>query len=94
MMPLDIQIYSSIFNFLYGMFFSLVLHFHYKLIKDLNKKFKIIFNFLFVINSVFLYFIILTKINGGILHIYFFFFFFLAIFVEHKLRKFIANYFN
>lgn len=93
-MLLNIQIYSLLFNFLYGIFFSFILDFHYKFTCKRNVKIKLLLNFLFIINNIFLYFIILRKINGGILHIYFLLVFLLAIFVESKLRKFIANYFK
>ena len=66
MIPLDIQIKSIIFSFLYGMFFSFLLNLNYKYIYYSKGVFKILVNVFFVVDNVFLYFIILRYINNGI----------------------------
>lgn len=70
MMDLNTQIATLIFSFLYGIFFSLFLTLNYKLIYGEIKIYKIIITFLFVLTNVFIYFLILRKINNGIFHTY------------------------
>lgn len=69
-MTLKIQIISLIISFLYGIFFSILLNINYKLIYNDNKLIKIISTFLFIVFNSLLYFLILLKINNGIVHIY------------------------
>lgn len=69
-MILKLQIISLVVSFLYGIFFSFLLNINYKLIYNDNKFIKIIGTFLFVIFNSLLYFLILLKINNGIVHIY------------------------
>lgn len=70
MMSLKIQIYSSFFSFLFGIFFSIMLNYCYKKIKIKNQYGNIAFNLFFALFHTFLYYIILEKINYGILHPY------------------------
>ena len=71
-MILKIQIFSLLYSFIYGI--------KKKKKKEVNQKFlyegkivyRIIISFLFVIFISLLYFLILIKINNGILHLYFF----------------------
>ena len=71
-MSLKIQIYSLLFSFCYGILFFILLEFNYKLLYEGKLLYRIIISFLFVIFISLLYFVILLKINSGILHIYFF----------------------
>jgi hypothetical protein len=71
MIELSIQIKSLIFSFFYGILFFLLLKINYKYIYGCSLIYKIIINLLFVMNNVILYFIILKKINNGIIHFYF-----------------------
>lgn len=71
MIPLDIQIKSIVFSFLYGMFFSFLLNLNYKYIYYSKGVLKVLINIFFVVDNVFLYFIILRYINNGIVHFYF-----------------------
>jgi hypothetical protein len=71
MMELDIQIKSLIFSFIYGIFFSFVLNLNYKYVYKSKGIYKIVINALFIIDNVLLYFLILKKINSGIIHFYF-----------------------
>lgn len=70
-MALEIQIQSLVFSLIYGMFFALVMNLNYKYIFRTKIYYKIIVNFLFIVNMVLLYFILLRKINNGIFHSYF-----------------------
>lgn len=71
-MSLSVQIFSFIFSFFYGIFFEILLDLNTKIINSSKLFVKIIGTFLFVLFNSILYFIILMKINNGILHIYFF----------------------
>ena len=71
-MILKIQILSLIYSFFYGIGFFLLLEINYKFLYEGKLVYRIIISFLFVIFISLLYFVILLKINSGILHIYFF----------------------
>ena len=70
-MSLQIQIYSLIFSFCFGIFFEILLSFNERFIYSSNLFVKVSSSVLFILFNVILYFIILIKINNGILHIYF-----------------------
>ena len=69
-MILKVQILTLIFSFLFGIIFDLEIKLNYKFIYQEKQIYKIITTFFFVMTNVLLYFIILQKINNGILHIY------------------------
>lgn len=71
-MSLSVQILSFVFSFFYGVFFEILLELNTKIIYSSKLFVKIIGTFLFVLFNTLLYFVILMKINNGILHIYFF----------------------
>lgn len=88
MIELSIQIKSIIFSFLYGMFFSVLLNINYKYLYNTKKYIKILMNIIFIIDNVLLYFLILIKINNGIIHYYFVLSIFLGfITINKKLSK-------
>ena len=70
-MILKIQIYSILYSFLYGIIFYILLEFNYKIIYESKLFIKIIYSLLFLLANTLLYFIILIKINNGIVHVYF-----------------------
>lgn len=69
-MNLTIQLNLLAFSFFYGIFFSLSINLNYKLLYNEKKLIKILSTILFVGVNVLLYFIILLRINNGILHFY------------------------
>ena len=69
-MILSVQIKLLIFSFLYGVFLGIIMRFNYKLLYNSDYVLKILSTFLLVISSVLLYFVILLKINYGIVHYY------------------------
>ena len=72
-MSLNEQILSLVFSFVYGLFLAFVYNFNYNLLFNKTKVFKIILNLLLVLDLVLIYFILIKKINGGIIHPYFYF---------------------
>ena len=72
MMSLSEQIISMVFSFIYGIVISVLYNFNYNLLFSKRTIFKVIFNLLFVFDLVLLYFLIMKKINGGIIHPYFY----------------------
>ncbi len=71
MISLDIQLKSILYSFFYGILFNFLLKLNYKFIYYSKGIIKILINIFFVIDNVFLYFIILRYINNGIFHFYF-----------------------
>ena len=94
-MILSVQLKLLIFSFLYGIFLGVVMRFNYKLLYNSDYVLKILATFLLVISSVLLYFVILLKINYGIVHYYSFLTiilgFMLETFVELKLMPVIVE---
>ena len=73
------QIRSLSFSFIYGIFFAFTYKINYKYLISNSIFFKTILTLLFVFDHILLYFILISFINNGILHIYFFFIFILGI---------------
>jgi len=91
-MILEIQIKSLVFSFLFGMYFSYMIRINYKFILSLKKILRILGTFILVISNVLLYFIILLKINYGLLHIYLILMIMLGVYVEYLINKLIVKY--
>lgn len=87
MIPLDIQIKSIVFSFLYGVFFSFLLNINYKFIYYSKGIIKILINIFFIVDNVFLYFILLRFINNGIVHFYFLLSLFLGFLSVNKMAS-------
>ena len=69
-MSLKIQIYSVLYSFLFGIYFSYILKLFKKYIYSNNIIIKTVSNLVIVIINSFIYFIGINKINNGILHPY------------------------
>lgn len=93
-MLLETQIQSLIFSFVYGLFFSFLLDFHYKYIFETKLPIRIVVNLFFILDHAFLYFILLRLINHGILHIYFFFSLALGFLVAHPKTRILRSCFK
>lgn len=85
-MNLKVQIITLVFSFLYGSFFSFLLTIQYRFIYAKEKWFQYCFTILFVLVMTFLYFLILRKINYGILHPYAFLSMIVGYSIEHLLH--------
>lgn len=94
-MSLNEQILSLVFSFVYGLFLAFAYNFNYNLLFNKTKVFKVILNLLLVLDLVLIYFILIKKINGGIIHPYFYFLivigFILNFNYSKKLRRFFKN---
>jgi len=86
-MNLDTQLKLLLFSFMYGLFLSFMININQKYLYSNNTILKIIFTFFFILAHTFLYFIILQKINDGIIHIYSIISIVLGFFIEHYIRK-------
>ena len=90
-MNLKIQVFSLLFSFIYGIFFSFLVNFHYHLLFNKNKIIQVFFTFLFLLDMALLYFFVLREINEGIIHIYFYFMLVLGFYISFprlkKIRK-------
>ena len=81
-----------VYSFLYGMFFSFFLGLNYKLLYNNKKSLKIIFTSLFLLINIILYFLLLRRINEGILHPYSFIAIILGFTLEYYVRYLVANH--
>lgn len=66
-----IQIVSIIFSFVFGVLFSLITSFNYKFLFSKKKVFSTIFTSIYVLIMSLIYFLIIKKINDGVINIYF-----------------------
>jgi len=71
MIKLNIQLYSLIFSFIFGIFFYFLLDVFSKITKKCKLWLKIIASLIFVLIISIIYFAGLLYINNGYLHIYF-----------------------
>lgn len=90
-MNLKIQIYSLFFSFFYGIFFSFLFNLHYQFLFYKKIVVQILITLLFLLDMALLYFLILQKINHGIIHVYFYCLLFLGFYISFpffkKIRK-------
>lgn len=90
-MSLKVQIITTVYSFIFGILFYIFSKYNYK--KVLNKNFAIKFfmaNLFSIIFSI-IYFLILKKMNEGIIHPYLFLSLILGFFVGRKILKHIAK---
>ena len=91
-MTLKTQVISLVVSFLYGIFFSIFLNINYKIIYNNKKIYQIGGTFIFILLNVLLYFLIIKKINNGVIHIYCIMSIIFGFSVEHFfIRKMFAN---
>lgn len=87
MMELSVQIATLFSSYLFGIFFSLFVSINYKLLYESKKIIRILGTFAFVVITVLFYFILIQKINQGILHPYALIVIFCGILTEHYVAK-------
>lgn len=73
MIDIDIQVKSFLFSLMFGFAFSFLLKVIFKFQDEKHPLVKTFMDFLFVIDNVLIYFVIMKKINNGIIHQYFVF---------------------
>lgn len=82
-----LQLFSFFLSFLFGFFFHFFSFFHFKICDKYSIYFRYFVTFLFVLDSVLIYLLLLYYLNGGVLHIYFLIFVFLGFFSYGYLSK-------
>ena len=87
-MRLNIQIYSLLYSFLFGVGFYFILDIFNKYNNKCKLILKIIFSLLFVFINAILYFFGLIRINNGYLHIYFLIFIMVGYLFVYYLKSF------
>ena len=70
-MELKIQVVTLVYSYLYGGIFTLLLYVNYKMVMESKWFFKVVIDLVFVMINVFIYFMVLKKINNGIFHPYY-----------------------
>lgn len=71
-MDLKQQVISMLFSFFFGLFLGGVYNLNYNMLFKLTNLKKLFFNVIFIFDLVLIYFIVIKKINGGIIHPYFY----------------------
>lgn len=69
-MKLELQFITILYSFLFGMFYMLSYFFSYKILYHKNIYIKISSTIIFCFSNVYIYYLVLEKINDGILHPY------------------------
>lgn len=80
-MSLKEQLYTILFSIIYGAISYIMFILNKRFILERNIFKKFIFNFIFILDSVLIYFIILRYLNDGILTYYSYLFIFLGIII-------------
>ena len=86
-MILSVQIESFLFSFLYGLFFAFLFNLNYKYLFCKKLFNRILLNLFFNIDIFLCYFLLLKKLNYGIIHIYFLFFLYFGFILGNKMTK-------
>ena len=87
MMSLSEQVVALIFSFIYGGVLSVLYNFNYNILFYKNRVVKIIFNILFILDLVLIYFLAMRKINNAIIHPYFYLFIIFGFFLFFDFSK-------
>jgi len=85
-MNLILQLKSIAFSFCFGIFFYIFVHLSEKYIYSSNKVIKILSSIFVSMCSCLLYFIIIKKINNGIIHFYFILTIILSYYISYKVK--------
>ncbi len=86
-MNLKIQIFSLLFSFFYGMFFSFLVNLNYKYLFFKKKWVQVSITLLFLVDMALLYFLILRVVNDGIIHFYFYLMIFFGFYISFPVLK-------
>lgn len=70
-MDIKIQLIIFLISFLYGFILANLSYLNYKFLQGKSNFFKLLFNLIFTLDVVFVYLVILYKINYGVFHVYF-----------------------
>ncbi len=70
-MSSNIQLLTFLLTFLYGILSTILFRINAYLIKDIKKVLKDIITILFTFDIIIIYSLLMYRINGGIIHIYF-----------------------
>ena len=81
------QLISFFLSFLFGMFFHFLSNYHFKIIIKYAIWFQYLVTFLFIIDSVLAYVLLMYHVNFGVIHLYFLAFVFLGFFAFSSLQK-------
>lgn len=92
-MKLDVQIYSFLSSFIFGLIFYFLLELLNIFVKNVKFVFKFIISFLFIFIVACLYFIMLLFINNGVIHIYFILMVLVGYIFSYKVLLWVFTYF-
>ena len=83
-MSLEEQLLSLLFSFIYGIVIAYLFNLFYSFLNYKDKKYKLLINVLFFLLIFVVYFLLLQRINSGIIHIYFLGMLFLGFILFYK----------
>ena len=86
-MSSKLQLISFIISFLYGLIFYILTVINFKLIETSQLYIKHILSFIFVLDMVIIYIILLYYVNKGYFHIYFIITVFIGFFIGYILKE-------
>ncbi len=72
MIPLSVQIPSLLISFIYGIIIYYIINFLYSFICSKKVVLRFTLSFLLILFLGLIYFLILLRVNNGIIHIYFY----------------------
>ncbi len=81
------QLISFFVSFLFGMGFHFFSDYHFKIISKYSMWFQYLITFLFIIDTVLSYILLMYHVNYGVFHVYFLAFVFLGFFMFSFLQK-------
>lgn len=86
-MPSNMQLLSFLVSFIFGICFYFFTIINFKLIEKLKRYIQHIITFIYVIDIIIIYIIIIYRLNKGYFHIYFILIVFVGFFVGFILNK-------
>ena len=91
-MELSIQVESLLFSFFFGIIFSIVVNLFSNKLYNTRLSSQIINSFIISIVFCLIYFILIKKINNGVIHIYFIFMILFGFIIEKRFLKLVNRF--
>ena len=88
----QVQLLSFLISFLYGILFSFLSRYHYKMVYSLKCFMRYILTFFFILDISLFYILVLYYVNYGVVHIYFLIVTFLGYLFEKFLFPYVKKY--
>ncbi len=90
-MDIKTQLIIFLISFLYGFILANLAYLNYKFLQNKSNFFKFLVNLVFTLDIVFVYLVILYKINYGIFHVYFLIVLSIGFLIGYKCIKYVKK---